>query len=90
MARAQVVDKPRKRCVSREELCKKKTLTKCPILLDHYKLRYREVRWEGSQRQNLGPRNTNHIRGDPVVGERALVLEAQIPLRQLVVDVAGI
>jgi hypothetical protein len=33
--------------------------------------RHREVGWEGSWRQNPGPRNTNRIRGVRQVGERA-------------------
>ncbi len=51
--------------------------------------RHREVGWEGSWRQNPGPRNTNRIRGVRQVGERAHRLEARCHPDLLGVYAAG-
>ena len=58
-------------------------------LLAEQQLRHREVSWEGSCRQSLGPRNTNRIRGVRLVGEGAKRPEARCHPDRAGVDAAG-
>ena len=53
-------------------------------------LRYCEVLWEGSWRQNSGLRNTKRIGGESLVGEEAKRSKAQYHPDQRFVDATGI
>ena len=49
-----------------------------------------EAAWEGSCKQDPGPRNTNRIEGGPTVGEEAIRSEARCYPDWRVVDAAGL